>query len=193
MKIIPTNIPDLLIIEPAVFEDERGFFFESYNKQQFVNKDLNYNFVQDNHSKSCFGVLRGLHFQKAPYSQTKLVRVIQGSVIDVAVDLRIGSPTYLQSFSIELSEQNKKQLLVPKGFAHGFVVLSETCEFLYKCDEFYNKNADGGIFFNDPSLNVDWGTIHAEKLIISEKDKNLPLVEKAIFDFPFEKYTNTIL
>ena len=192
MKVSPTNIPDLLIIEPTVFKDERGFFLESYNKQKFNEQGLNYDFVQDNHSKSCAGVLRGLHYQNAPYAQTKLVRVTQGSVIDVAVDLRVGSPSYLKSFSIELSESNKKQLLIPKGFAHGFVVLSETCEFLYKCDALYNKEADGGIYFNDASLDIDWGNIDLDNLIISDKDKNLPLVKDATFNFPFEKYTNTL-
>lgn len=192
MKVSPTNIPDLLIIEPAIFEDERGFFYESYNQQKFLENGLNFDFVQDNHSKSTFGVLRGLHFQTGIHAQTKLVRVIQGCVIDVAVDLRIGSPTYLQSFSIELSAENKKQLLIPKGFAHGFVVLSETCEFLYKCDALYNKEADGGIYFNDASLDIDWGNIDLDNLIISDKDKNLPLVKDATFNFPFEKYTNTL-
>lgn len=192
MKITPTNIPDLLIIEPTVFKDERGFFLESYNKQKFNEQGLNYDFVQDNHSKSSAGVLRGLHYQNAPFAQTKLVRVTQGSVIDVAVDLRVGSPSYLKSFSIELSESNKKQLLIPKGFAHGFVVISETCEFLYKCDALYNKEADGGIYFNDASLNIDWGNIDINNLIISDKDKNLPLVKDATFNFPFEKYTNSL-
>lgn len=191
MKIITTPIPDLLIIEPTVFNDERGFFYESYNQQKYIDAGINYNFVQDNHSKSSFGVLRGLHFQKAPHAQTKLVRVTQGEVIDVVVDLRSGSPTYLQSYSIKLSAENKTQFLVPKGFAHGFVVLSETCEFLYKCDAFYNKEADGGIYFNDETLNIDW-ILDANQLIISEKDKNLPLVKNADFDFPFEKYTNTL-
>ncbi|HMW94451.1 MAG TPA: dTDP-4-dehydrorhamnose 3,5-epimerase, partial [Chitinophagales bacterium] len=172
MKVSPTNIPDLLIIEPAIFEDERGFFYESYNQQKFLENGLNFDFVQDNHSKSTFGVLRGLHFQTGIHAQTKLVRVIQGCVIDVAVDLRIGSPTYLQSFSIELSAENKKQLLIPKGFAHGFLVITENCEFIYKCDALYNKEADAGVYFNDPSLNIDWGNIEATNYIISEKDKN---------------------
>ncbi|HMY41486.1 MAG TPA: dTDP-4-dehydrorhamnose 3,5-epimerase [Chitinophagales bacterium] len=192
MKVSPTNIPDLLIIEPAIFEDERGFFYESYNQQKFLENGLNFDFVQDNHSKSTFGVLRGLHFQTGIHAQTKLVRVIQGCVIDVAVDLRIGSPTYLQSFSIELSAENKKQLLIPKGFAHGFLVITENCEFIYKCDALYNKEADAGVYFNDPSLNIDWGNIEATNYIISEKDKNLPLVNNAYFYFPFEKYTNTL-
>ncbi|HNM66495.1 MAG TPA: dTDP-4-dehydrorhamnose 3,5-epimerase [Chitinophagales bacterium] len=192
MKVSPTNIPDLLIIEPAIFEDERGFFYESYNQQKFLENGLNFDFVQDNHSKSTFGVLRGLHFQTGIHAQTKLVRVIQGCVIDVAVDLRIGSPTYLQSFSIELSAENKKQLLIPKGFAHGFLVITENCEFIYKCDALYNKEADGGIYFNDASLDIDWGNIDLDNLIISDKDKNLPLVKDATFYFPFEKYTNTL-
>lgn len=185
MKIIETNIPDLLIIEPTIFEDERGFFFESYNHQKFVDAGLNYNFVQDNHSKSTFGVLRGLHFQRTPYAQTKLVRVTQGKVLDVAVDLRAGSPTFLKHFSLELSAENKKQLLIPRGFAHGFVVLSDTCEFLYKCDNLYHKASDGGIIFNDNSLNIDW-ILPKEKLIISEKDANLPTLKEAEINFSYE-------
>jgi dTDP-4-dehydrorhamnose 3,5-epimerase len=184
MKIEKTFIPDLLIIEPTVFADERGFFFESYNQQKYIAAGLNYNFVQDNHSKSSYGVLRGLHFQKTPYAQTKLVRVTQGAVIDVAVDLRKNSPTFLQHLSIELSTENKKQLLIPRGFAHGFVVISETCEFLYKCDNLYHKESDGGILFSDDSLNIDW-ILPKEKLIISEKDANLPLVKNADFNFDF--------
>lgn len=184
MKIEKTFIPDLLIIEPTVFADERGFFFESYNQQKYIDAGLNYNFVQDNHSKSSYGVLRGLHFQKTPYAQTKLVRVTQGAVIDVAVDLRKNSPTFLQHLSIELSTENKKQLLIPRGFAHGFVVISETCEFLYKCDNLYHKESDGGILFSDDSLNIDW-ILPKEKLIISEKDANLPLVKNADFNFDF--------
>jgi dTDP-4-dehydrorhamnose 3,5-epimerase len=184
MKIEKTFIPDLLIIEPTVFADERGFFFESYNQQKYIDAGLNYNFVQDNHSKSSYGVLRGLHFQKTPYAQTKLVRVTQGAVIDVAVDLRKNSPTFLQHLSIELSAENKKQLLIPRGFAHGFVVISETCEFLYKCDNLYHKESDGGILFSDDSLNIDW-ILPIEKLIISEKDANLPLVKNADFNFDF--------
>jgi dTDP-4-dehydrorhamnose 3,5-epimerase len=184
MKIEKTFIPDLLIIEPTVFADERGFFFESYNQQKYIDAGLNYNFVQDNHSKSSYGVLRGLHFQKTPYAQTKLVRVTQGAVIDVAVDLRKNSPTFLQQLSIELSAENKKQLLIPRGFAHGFVVISETCEFLYKCDNLYHKESDGGILFSDDSLNIDW-ILPKEKLIISVKDANLPLVKNADFNFDY--------
>jgi dTDP-4-dehydrorhamnose 3,5-epimerase len=182
MKVIPTHIPDLLIIQPTVFEDERGFFFESYNEQKFKAAGLNYDFVQDNHSKSTYGVLRGLHFQRSPHAQTKFVRVIQGKVLDVAVDLRRNSPTFLQSFAIELSAENKTQLLIPKGFAHGFVVLSDTCEFLYKCDSFYNKEADGGIYFNDKTLGINW-IIDIDQLIVSEKDKNLPLVKDVDLGF----------
>jgi len=184
MKITKTFIPDLIIIEPTVFEDERGFFYESYNQQKFIDNGLDYNFVQDNHSKSTFGVIRGLHFQREPYAQTKLVRVTQGKVLDVAVDLRKNSPTYLLHFSIELSAENKKQFLIPRGFAHGFVVLSETCEFLYKCDNLYNKESDGGLIFNDATLNIDW-KIPKEQLIISEKDANLPTVDNAKLDFTF--------
>lgn len=185
MKLIETPIPDLFIIEPTVFEDTRGFFYESYSEQKLAQQGINYKFVQDNHSKSSYGVLRGLHFQRPPFAQTKLVRVTQGKVIDVAVDLRAESPTYLHHFLVELSAENKKQLLIPQGFAHGFLVTSETCEFLYKCDNFYNKEADGGIRFDDPQLNIDW-LLPKEQLIISDKDNNLPYIKDAIFNFPFK-------
>lgn len=185
MKIIKTFIQDLLIIEPTILEDARGFFYESYNQQKFAEQGLNYNFVQDNHSKSSYGVLRGLHYQQNPYAQTKLVRVTQGKVLDVAVDLRKNSPTYLKYFSIELSAENKKQLLIPRGFAHGFIVLSETCEFLYKCDNFYNKEADGGILYNDKALNIDW-IVPKDKIIISEKDANLPTIENVQNNFIYD-------
>jgi dTDP-4-dehydrorhamnose 3,5-epimerase len=143
---------------------------------------LYYNFIQDNHSKSSYGVLRGLHFQNEPHAQAKLVRVTQGKVLDIVVDIRKGSPSYLQHFSLELSDENKLQLLIPKGFAHGFVVLSETCEFLYKCDSYYNKEAEGGIAYNDPTLKIDW-MIPEKDIILSEKDKQNPVVEKSNFNF----------
>ncbi len=182
MNITPTPLQDLFIIEPRVFEDERGFFFESYSEQQLTKNGLRYNFIQDNHSKSAYGVLRGLHFQNAPYAQAKLVRVVEGSVLDVAVDLRKDSPTYLQHFSIELSAENKKQLLIPRGFAHGFVVLTPTCEFLYKCDNVYDKASEGGIAYNDPQLNIDW-KIPASAIILSDKDKHNPTLKEAYYSF----------
>lgn len=182
MKIIPTILKDLFILEPTVFKDERGFFFESFNKKKLQDAGLEYNFIQDNHSKSSYGVLRGLHYQNNPYAQAKLVRVIQGKVLDVVVDIRKKSPTYLQHFSIELTEENKLQLLIPRGFAHGFVVLSDTCEFLYKCDNLYDKASEGGIAYNDISLNIDW-VIPEKDIILSDKDQRNPTVENANFNF----------
>ncbi len=184
MPIIDTHIPGLFVFEPKVFEDERGYFYESYNANIFAEKNINLNFVQDNQSKSSYGVLRGLHFQLEPMAQAKLVRVISGEVLDVAVDLRLGSPTYKEHYSIALSADNRKQLYIPKGFAHGFVVLSETAEFFYKCDNFYSKEHDGGIAFNDPALNIDW-QLPDDVLVISEKDKNLPELSEAKLNFKF--------
>ena len=184
MKVIPTPLKDLFIIEPTVFSDNRGFFYESYNARKLQDAGLNYNFIQDNHSKSSYGVLRGLHYQNDPFAQTKLVRVTQGKVMDVVVDVRKGSPTFLQHFSLELSDENKLQLLIPRGFAHGFVVLSETCEFLYKCDNYYDKSSEGGIAYNDPSLNIDW-VVPEQDIILSEKDRQNPIVEHANFNFSY--------
>ena len=184
MEIIKTEIPDLLIIQPKVFEDERGYFFESYNEAEFMRHDLQLNFVQDNESKSGYGVIRGLHYQLAPYSQTKLVRVIQGKVFDVAVDLRVGSPTFGKWRGVELSAENKVQFLIPKGFAHGFSVLSETATFVYKCDNLYHPDAERGLNFNDPFLNIDW-RIEPEKAIISPKDKVLPNFKEAEKNFKY--------
>jgi len=182
MKIISTKLKDLFIIEPTVFEDNRGFFYESFSDKKLQDAGLEYNFIQDNHSKSSYGVLRGLHYQNAPYAQAKLVRVVQGKVLDVVVDIRKDSPTYGQHFSLEISAENKMQLLIPRGFAHGFVVLSETCEFLYKCDNTYDKASEGGIAYNDPSLNIDW-MISEKDVILSDKDKENPTLENAIFNF----------
>lgn len=184
MKIIDTPLKDLFILEPTVFADNRGFFFESFNAKKIEDAGLNYNFIQDNHSKSSYGVLRGLHYQNNPYAQSKLVRVIQGSVLDVVVDIRKNSPTFLQYFSLELSAENKLQLLIPRGFAHGFVVLSETCEFLYKCDNYYDKASEGGIAYNDAALNIDW-MIPEKDVILSEKDTHNPTVEIANFNFMY--------
>lgn len=176
MPLITTDIPGLLIFEPKVFTDSRGYFFESYNEKIFEEQGINIRFVQDNQSSSSYGVIRGLHYQLNPFAQTKLIRVLSGRILDVAVDMRKGSPTFGQHFDLELSAENKKQLLVPKGFAHGFSVLSDTAEVLYKCDEFYNKNSEGGIRFDDPALNINW-QIPVDKAIISDKDQQLPLFD----------------
>jgi dTDP-4-dehydrorhamnose 3,5-epimerase len=184
MKIIETPIKDLLVIEPTVFEDDRGYFFEAYNKKRFEELGLNYNFVQDNESKSAFGVVRGLHYQLEPYAQTKLVRVLKGSVYDVAVDLRKGSATFGKWFGIELTDKNKKQLLIPKGFAHGFAVLSPDAIFYYKCDQFYNKESEKGIIFNDAVLNIDW-KLEEKDILLSDKDKALPLFKNSEHNFTF--------
>nr|WP_315142650.1 dTDP-4-dehydrorhamnose 3,5-epimerase [uncultured Flavobacterium sp.] len=168
-----TFIKDLVVLTPEVFEDVRGYFFEGYNKNKMVALGIAIDFVQDNQSFSQRGTLRGLHYQNPPYAQTKLVRVLQGEIMDVAVDLRKDSPTYGQHFGIKLTAENKKQLLVPQGFAHGFSVLSETAVVLYKCDQFYNKASEGGIRFDDPTLNIDWG-MDLKEAIVSEKDLVLP-------------------
>ncbi|MCK9616263.1 MAG: dTDP-4-dehydrorhamnose 3,5-epimerase [Lentimicrobiaceae bacterium] len=172
MEIIPTEIPDVLIIKPAVFKDDRGYFFESYNQDKFSAQGLNLHFVQDNESKSQKGVLRGLHFQNPPYAQGKLVRVMKGAVIDVAVDIRKGSPWYGKWVSIELNEDNKFMYWVPEGFAHGFVTLTDDTVFFYKCTNMYNKASEGSLRWNDPDLNVQWGVNNP---ILSEKDKVSPL------------------
>lgn len=176
MKIEETFIKDLIIIEPRVFGDERGFFFESYNKTKFEDLGIDINFVQDNQSFSKKGTLRGLHYQNPPFAQTKLIRVIEGEVIDVVVDLRKDSATYGKSFNILLSAENKKQLLIPQGFAHGFSVISEIASVIYKCDQFYNKAFEGGIRYDDPSLNINWG-MNLDEAIVSEKDQILPFIE----------------
>lgn len=174
MELIATPLEGCYIIKPAVFPDPRGYFFESFNEQRFNEKTgLNVHFVQDNQSMSSYGVLRGLHFQKGEHAQAKLVRVLKGEVLDVAVDLRPGSPTYGQHYSVVLSEENKLQFFIPRGFAHGFVVLSEQAEFFYKCDNYYNKASEGGLHYADPSLNIDW-QVPAEQLLVSDKDRVLP-------------------
>jgi dTDP-4-dehydrorhamnose 3,5-epimerase len=183
MQITKTKIKDLYIIEPDVFSDSRGYFFESYTKKKLdALLPENYTFVQDNESKSSYGVLRGLHYQLAPYSQTKLVRVIQGSVYDVAVDIRKDSPTFAQWVGVELTGENKKQLLIPKGFAHGFVVLSESAVFAYKCDEYYNPKAERGIIFDDPALGIDW-KIDPADMIIADRDRKWPVLAEAEINF----------
>jgi dTDP-4-dehydrorhamnose 3,5-epimerase len=173
MNIEQTFIRDLLVISPSVFEDARGCFFEAYNKSKFSDLGISIDFVQDNQSFSKKGTLRGLHYQNPPFAQTKLVRVLQGEIIDVAVDLRKDSPTYGKHFSVLLSAENKKQLLVPQGFAHGFSVISETAVVLYKCDQYYNKQSEGGIRFDDAQLNIDWG-MDLKDAIVSDKDLILP-------------------
>jgi dTDP-4-dehydrorhamnose 3,5-epimerase len=180
-----TNIPGLLVFEPAVFNDSRGYFFESYNEKIFQVAGIDLRFVQDNQSSSAYGVIRGLHYQLPPFAQAKLVRVLHGKILDVALDIRKGSPTYGQTYGLELSAENKKQLFIPPGFAHGFSVLSETAEVLYKCDDFYNKESDAGIRYDDPTLKIDW-MIPANKAIISEKDKNLPVLAACKNSFVFE-------
>ncbi|MER1701886.1 dTDP-4-dehydrorhamnose 3,5-epimerase, partial [Proteus mirabilis] len=171
MKIIPTEIPDVLIIEPKIFEDERGFFFESFNQKQFEGA-VGYpvNFVQDNHSKSVKGVLRGLHYQKEPYAQGKLVRCIVGEVFDVAVDIRKSSPTFGKWVGVNLSAENKRQLWIPEGFAHGFYVISDIAEFEYKCTAFYNADSEGSIIWNDSVVNINWPTDKNKYPILSSKD-----------------------
>jgi dTDP-4-dehydrorhamnose 3,5-epimerase len=162
-----------LVFEPAVFQDDRGYFFESYNRRVWEEAGVMNEFVQDNQARSTKGVLRGLHYQTGEMAQAKLVRVVEGEVLDVAVDLREGSPTLGQWFSIRLSAANKRQLLVPRGFAHGYVVLTDTAEFVYKCDNFYSKAHEGGIRFDDPVLNIDW-EFDLSKVLVSEKDLQLP-------------------
>jgi dTDP-4-dehydrorhamnose 3,5-epimerase len=179
MVFTETNLKDCYLIEPRIFTDERGYFMESFNERTFQNlTGIAVHFVQDNQSQSTKGVLRGLHYQTGIYSQAKLVRVLEGEVYDVVVDIRPGSATYGQQYGVMLSAENQKQLFVPKGFAHGFLVTSETATFFYKCDEFYNKESEAGIIFNDPSLNIDW-QFPTSELIISEKDKVQPLFKNA--------------
>ena len=183
MEVIKTAIEGLVIIEPKVFKDARGYFFESFSQREFDEKVRKINFVQDNESMSSYGVMRGLHFQRPPYTQSKLVRCVKGKVLDVAVDIRKGSPTYGQHVAVELSEDNHRQIFVPRGFAHGFVVLSETAVFQYKCDNFYAPEADGGISIKDESLGIYW-QIPTENAILSEKDvRHLCLKD---FDSPFD-------
>ena len=182
MEVIKTEIEGVVIIEPRLFKDERGYFFESFSQRDFDKQVRTIHFVQDNESKSSYGVLRGLHFQKPPFAQSKLVRVIKGAVLDVAVDIRKGSPTFGQHVAVELTEDNHRQFFIPKGFAHGFAVLSETAIFQYKCDEFYHPEADGGISILDDSLGIDW-RIPTEHAILSEKDTKHPLLKD--FESPF--------
>lgn len=182
MPFLETEIKDLVIYEPRIFPDDRGYFFESFSQRVFEAEGYTMKWVQDNQARSCYGVIRGLHYQQEPYAQTKLIRVLEGRILDVVVDIRSASPTYGKVFSIELSAENKKQLLVPKGFAHGYSVLSETAEILYKCDGFYNKESEGGIRYDDPALNIDW-QIPASKALLSPKDMELPVLTQAVNNF----------
>ena len=175
MNVIETGIEGLVVIEPKVFGDERGYFFESFNEREFTEKVGPVHFVQDNVSKSRYGVVRGLHFQKGEFAQAKLVRVVRGSVLDVAVDLRDGSPTYGKWHAVELTEENHRMMFIPRGFAHGFSVLSEAVVFQYKCDNLYCPSAEGAIAWNDPALAIDW-RIPRESVILSEKDKHHPFL-----------------
>lgn len=187
MNVLKTAIDGVLIIEPNIFGDARGYFFESFSQREFEEKVRKINFVQDNESMSCYGVMRGLHFQRPPFAQSKLVRCVKGAVLDVAVDIRKGSPTYGQHVAVELTEDNHRQFFVPRGFAHGFAVLSETAVFQYKCDNFYAPQADGGISIADTSLGIDW-MIDPADAILSEKDTRHPLL--ADFDSPFDYNTD---
>ena len=184
MPFIPTPIQDLFSFEPMVFEDNRGYFFEAYNEQVFKAGGIDIKFVQDNQSRSSYGVIRGLHYQRPPHAQSKLIRVLSGAIIDTVLDLRTGSPTYGETFSIRLSAENKKQLFIPNGFAHGFSVITETAEVMYKCDSYYNTESESGFLYNDPQLKIDW-EIPTDKIRVSEKDRLLPLFNSYAGEFAF--------
>lgn len=190
MGVKKTEIEGLYIIEPKIFGDDRGYFYESYNKQRFEEETgIITNFVQDNQSKSSYGVLRGLHFQKPPHAQSKLVRVVKGSVLDVAVDIRKGSPTFGKHVAVELTEDNHLQFFIPRGFAHGFVVLSDEAIFQYKCDNLYAPESEGSIIWNDPDINIDW-RVDADKIVLSDKDKHHPCLKDLdwLFDYKQNLY-----
>ena len=186
MEVIKTEIEGVVIIEPRIFKDDRGYFYESFSQREFEEKVCRTTFVQDNQSKSSYGVLRGLHFQKPPYCQSKLVRCIKGAVLDVAVDIRKGSPTFGKYVAVELTEENHRQFFVPRGFAHGFAVLSEEAVFQYKCDNFYNKESEGSVAWNDPELDIDW-RIPFDKVLLSEKDKLSKNVADADYLFNYNE------
>lgn len=185
MPFIDTEFPGLKIFDPAVFSDSRGYFVETFNENTFKNAGIEVRFVQDNESKSQYGVVRGLHYQQNPHAQAKLVRVISGEVLDVVVDIRKGSPTYGKSYEIILSGENKRQLFIPRGFAHGFSVLKNDTVFSYKCDNFYNKESEGGILLSDPALAIDW-RIPADQMLVSDKDKNNPLMKDCLNNFEYK-------
>ena len=186
MEVIKTDIEGVVIIEPRIFKDERGYFYESFSQREFEEKVCRTTFVQDNQSKSSYGVLRGLHFQKPPYAQSKLVRCIKGTVLDVAVDIRKGSPTFGKYVAVELSEDNHRQFFIPRGFAHGFAVLSDEAVFQYKCDNFYNKESEGAVAWDDPELCIDW-KVPADKVLLSEKDRQNKCIADADFLFDFNE------
>lgn len=186
MPFLPTDIDGPVIFEPKVFEDSRGYFFEAYNEKLFHEGGVTMKFVQDNQSRSSYGVIRGLHYQLNPNAQTKLVRVLEGRILDVAVDIRKGSPTFGKHVAVELSADNRRQLLVPAGFAHGFSVLSETAIVLYKCDGLYSKESEGGIRYNDPALAIDW-MVPADKALVSDKDAQLPLFADCSNNFEYRQ------
>ena len=186
MEVIKTEIEGVVIIEPRIFKDDRGYFYESFSQREFEEKVCRTTFVQDNQSKSSYGVVRGLHFQKPPYSQSKLVRCIKGAVLDVAVDIRKGSPTFGKYVAVELTEENHRQFFVPRGFAHGFAVLSDEAVFQYKCDNFYNKESEGSVAWNDPQLAIDW-KIPADKVLLSEKDKQSKNIADAEYLFDYNE------
>jgi dTDP-4-dehydrorhamnose 3,5-epimerase len=185
MEITKTRFPGVLIIKPRIFSDQRGYFYESYNLKTFRENDLGYSFIQDNQSRSAFGTIRGLHYQLNPYAQTKLLRVLEGNILDVAVDLRKHSPTFGEHFSIELSGENQLQILIPKGFAHGFAVLGPVATVLYKCDSYYYPAAERGIFYADPELKIDW-KLSGTDIVISGRDAASPLFKDAEMNFVFE-------
>lgn len=189
MKVIKTAIEGVVIIEPTLFGDERGYFFESFSQREFEKQVRKVNFVQDNESRSKYGVVRGLHFQKGADAQSKLVRVVEGRVLDVAVDIRRGSPTFGQHVAVELSAENKRQFFVPRGFAHGFAVLSETATFQYKCDNYYAPQSEGAVAWDDPALSIDW-QIPAAEVILSAKDAAHPTLAEAeeLFDYKTDYY-----
>lgn len=186
MEVIKTDIEGVVIIEPRIFRDDRGYFYESFSQREFEENVCRTTFVQDNQSKSSYGVLRGLHFQKPPYCQSKLVRCIKGTVLDVAVDLRKGSPTFGKHVAVELTEENHRQLFIPRGFAHGFTVLSQEAVFQYKCDNYYNKESEGAIAWDDPELAIDW-RIPADKILLSGKDKLNKGIKGADFLFDYNE------
>ena len=189
MNIIKTDIPEVVIVEPRLFGDNRGYFFESFSERDFAAAVREVKFVQDNESLSCYGVVRGLHFQKPPHAQSKLVRVVKGRVLDVAVDIRKGSPTFGQHVAVELSEENHRQLFIPRGFAHGFAVLSDQAVFQYKCDDYYAPETEGAIAWDDPEIGIDW-KIPEDKVILSPKDANHPELKDSteLFDYSIDYY-----
>ena len=184
MRFIPTELKDVILIEPIVYADERGYFMESYNQKKFSENGISCNFVQDNMSRSVKGTLRGLHYQLNPHAQGKLIRVTLGSVFDVAVDIRKGSPTFAQWIGEELSAENKKSLYIPPGFAHGFYVLSDTAEFSYKCSAFYSPQSEAGLIWNDPTINIEW-PLNSSNVILSDKDIKLPTIDNAEINFTY--------